>query len=45
MCVYVDDLLVTDSSLDSITVFKQEMAQNLELSDLGRLTYYLGIEV
>lgn len=43
--VYVDDLLVTGSSLDAIMKFKQEMATTFEMSDLGKLTYYLGIEV
>ena len=45
VCVYVDDLLVTGSSLKSIITFKKEMARRFEMSDLGRLTYYLGIEV
>lgn len=43
--VYVDDLLVTGSSLKAILEFKHEMASNFEMSDLGKLTYYLGIEV
>lgn len=33
------------SSLKMIQEFKQGMAKNFEMSDLGRLTYYLGIEV
>lgn len=45
VAVYVDDLLVTGSSLDAIQEFKDEMASKFEMSDLGRLTYYLGIEV
>ncbi|CAA7056013.1 unnamed protein product [Microthlaspi erraticum] len=43
--VYVDDLFVTGTSLELITSFKREMALNFEMSDLGKLTYYLGIEV
>ncbi|KAG7597280.1 Zinc finger CCHC-type [Arabidopsis suecica] len=43
--VYVDDLFVTGSSLKAITRFKEEMASKFEMSDLGRLTHYLGIEV
>ena len=43
--VYVDDLLVTGSSLEVIQEFKREMATKFEMSDLGKLTYYLGIEV
>ena len=45
MCVYVDDLLVTDACLQSIMEFKREMRSKFEMSDLGKLTYYLGIEV
>lgn len=45
VAVYVDDLLVTGSSLDIILDFKKGMATKFEMSDLGKLTYYLGIEV
>lgn len=45
VAVYVDDLLVTGSNLDVIQEFKLEMATKFEMSDLGQLTYYLGIEV
>lgn len=43
--VYVDDLFVTGTNLGIINKFKQEMASTFEMSDLGKLTYYLGIEV
>ncbi|GKC05379.1 ribonuclease H-like domain, reverse transcriptase, RNA-dependent DNA polymerase, partial [Tanacetum coccineum] len=33
------------TSLDCINEFKRRMASQFELSDLGKLTYYLGIEV
>ncbi|KAG7584577.1 Integrase catalytic core [Arabidopsis suecica] len=45
VAVYVDDLLVTGSDLEIILEFKKGMARNFEMSDLGKLTYYLGIEV
>ena len=45
VCVYVDDLLVTGASFKSIVEFKKKMATKFEMSDLGLLTYYLGIEV
>ncbi|XP_019085497.1 PREDICTED: uncharacterized protein LOC109126417 [Camelina sativa] len=45
VAVYVDDLLVTGSSLSLVQEFKQGMSSKFEMSDLGRLTYYLGIEV
>lgn len=41
VAVYVDDLLITCSSLDQITEFKANMAKDFKMSDLGRLTYYL----
>ena len=43
--VYVDDLFVTWTSLELINKFKREMSAKFEMSDLGKLTYYLGIEV
>ena len=45
VAVYVDDLLVTGSSLEMISEFKKGMATRFEMSDLGKLSYYLGIEV
>ncbi|XP_019092310.1 PREDICTED: uncharacterized protein LOC109129124 [Camelina sativa] len=45
VAVYVDDLLVTGSSLSLIREFKLKMSSRFEMSDLGKLTYYLGIEV
>jgi hypothetical protein len=43
--VYVDDLVITGASSDSIKKFKVQMANVFKMSDLGLLTYYLGIEV
>ena len=43
--VYVDDLVITGSSAGLIAEFKEEMTQLFEMSDLGLLHYYLGIEV
>ncbi|XP_023745073.1 uncharacterized mitochondrial protein AtMg00810-like [Lactuca sativa] len=43
--VYVDDLIVTSSSVDIIKRFKAAMSTKFEMSDLGILRYYLGIEV
>ena len=45
VAVYVDDLLITGTSIDHILAFKKGMADNFEMSDVGKLTYYLGIEV
>ncbi|KAG6480401.1 hypothetical protein ZIOFF_063901 [Zingiber officinale] len=43
--VHVDDLIVTGSSTEKINKFKQQMMTEFEMSDLGLLSYYLGIEV
>nr|GEU68731.1 putative reverse transcriptase domain-containing protein [Tanacetum cinerariifolium] len=42
--VYVNDLLVTGSCHKSVQNFKRDMNTKFEMSDLGLLTYYLGIE-
>lgn len=41
----MDDLFVTGTTLKIIQDFKQGMSSKFEMSDLGKLTYYLGIEV
>ena len=43
--VYVDDLIVTGANTEQIGAFKHQMMHEFEMSDLGLLTYYLGIEV
>jgi hypothetical protein len=43
--VYVDDLIVTSASTTAIGEFKREMMGLFRMSDLGLLSYYLGIEV
>lgn len=45
ICVYVDDLLVTGTNITNILKFKEQMAAEFEMSDLGKLTHYLEIEV
>ena len=45
VAVYVDDLFVTVTCMKAINEFKREMASTVEMSNLGRLTYYFGIEV
>lgn len=45
VAIYVDDLFVTGTSLKVINQFKKDMSREFEMSDLGKLTYYLGIEV
>ena len=43
--VYVDNLIVTDARAEDIDSFKHEMAAHFRMSNLGALSYYLGIEV
>lgn len=45
VAIYVDDLFVMGNTLKVISEFKKEMSSKFEMSDLGKLTYYLGIEV
>lgn len=45
VAVYVDDLLVTGTNEVVTAEFKKQMAATFEMSDLGRLSYYLGLEV
>ncbi|CAA7055275.1 unnamed protein product [Microthlaspi erraticum] len=45
IAVYVDDLFVTGTNRRIIDEFKDEMATKFDMSDLGKLTYYLGMEV
>lgn len=43
--VYVDDLLVTGTNVSLITSFTKQMSGKFDMSDMGKLSYYLGIEV
>ncbi|KAL8116648.1 hypothetical protein AgCh_022990 [Apium graveolens] len=45
VAVYIDDLLITNTSTSIIERFKKEMSTHFDMSDLGKLAYYLGIEV
>ena len=43
--VYIDDLIVTGKDLSAIVEFKHQMMYEFDMSNLGFLHYYLGIEV
>ncbi|XP_039789556.1 uncharacterized mitochondrial protein AtMg00810-like [Panicum virgatum] len=43
--VYVDDLVITDTKDTEVEAFKEEMKDTFQMSDLGPLSFYLGIEV
>nr|GFB40353.1 ribonuclease H-like domain, reverse transcriptase, RNA-dependent DNA polymerase [Tanacetum cinerariifolium] len=42
---YVDDLIITGTPKKEIDKFKDQMEEKFEMSDLGLLAYYHGIEV
>ncbi|GAU45883.1 hypothetical protein TSUD_401080, partial [Trifolium subterraneum] len=44
MCLYVDDLLITCSNDKYISEFKSDLKREFEMTDLGYMTYFLGIE-
>ena len=43
--VYVDDLVITGADTEEIDYFKQQMTKLFRMSDLGKLSFYLGTEV
>jgi hypothetical protein len=44
ICLYADDLLITGCDEVEIAKFKSRMKVKFEMSDLGMLSYFLGIE-
>ena len=45
VCLYVDHLLFTGNDVKMMQNIKQDMMQTYEMSYLGLLNYFLGIEV
>ncbi|GJV10853.1 putative RNA-directed DNA polymerase [Tanacetum coccineum] len=45
LLVYVDDIIVTGNNVDSIESFKKFLKTKFQIKDLGKLKYFLGIEV
>jgi hypothetical protein len=43
--VYVDDLVITNTKDVEVAAFKEEMKASFQMSDLGLLSFYLGIKV
>lgn len=43
--VFVDDLIITGGDIGVLEQFKLEMKKTFRMSDLGPLSYYLGMEV
>lgn len=44
VCLYVDDLIFTGNNPRMFEEFKRAMSQEFEMTDLGLMSYYLGIE-
>ncbi|GJU10189.1 ribonuclease H-like domain-containing protein [Tanacetum coccineum] len=45
LLVYVDDIIITGNSVVEIEKFKEFLKTNFMIKDLGKLKYFLGIEV
>ncbi|KAI3708032.1 hypothetical protein L2E82_37034 [Cichorium intybus] len=45
VCIYVDDLVFTGNSHEMIEEFKASMKDEFDMTDMGLLHYFLGIEV
>jgi hypothetical protein len=45
LLLYVDDMLITRDDVEHITHVKQQLGEQFQISDLGPLSYFLGIEV
>ena len=45
VCLYVDDLIYTDNDRTMYEDFKKSMMAEFEMSNLGMLHYFLGLEV
>lgn len=43
--LYVDDLIFTSNDLAMIEAFKSSMKTEFEMSDLGEIKYFLGVQV
>lgn len=43
--IYVDDLVITGSDLGIVTRIKEHLSKCFKMKDLGRIKYFLGIEI
>ncbi|XP_070005942.1 uncharacterized mitochondrial protein AtMg00810-like [Nicotiana sylvestris] len=45
VCLYVDDIIYTSSSIFLVDEFKSQMMNDFEMLDMGLLHYFLGLEI
>lgn len=45
LIVYVDDMIITGDDEEEISRLQKALATNFEMKNLGRLKYFMGIEV
>ena len=45
MCLYVDDLIFTETNPKMVDDFKKAMMEEFEMIDIRLMAYYLGIKV
>ncbi|KAG6411307.1 hypothetical protein SASPL_129387 [Salvia splendens] len=45
VCLYVDDLIFTGNNPSMFEEFKKAMTDEFEMTDIGLMAYYLGVEV
>ncbi|KAK9757157.1 hypothetical protein RND81_01G144300 [Saponaria officinalis] len=45
LSLYVDDLIITGNNQEMIENFKKNMKKEFEMTDLGLMNYFLGLEV
>ena len=45
ICLYVDDLIFTGNNPNLFEDFKESMSREFDMTDMGLMSYYLGMEV
>lgn len=45
ICLYVDDLIFTGNNLKLISEFREALISRFEMTDMGLMCYFLGLEV
>jgi hypothetical protein len=43
--IYVDDMIITGDDIEEISRLKEQLSAQFEIKNLGRLKYFLGIEM